>query len=62
MPPDNNDKYYSLHVHTTAGSIRDSILKIPDYIEKAVQYGLDAVCVTEHGSMCTMYAEANECM
>ena len=61
MPPDNNDKYYSLHVHTTAGSIRDSILKIPDYVEKAVQYGLDAVCVTEHGSMSTMYAAANEC-
>lgn len=56
-----DDKYYSLHVHTTAGSIRDSILKIPDYIKRAREYGLDAVAVTEHGSMSTMYAAANEC-
>ena len=55
------EKYYSLHVHTTAGSVGDSILKIPEYVEKAKEYGLDAIAVTEHGSMSTMYAAANEC-
>ena len=55
------EKYYSLHVHTTAGSVGDSILKIPEYVQKDKEYGLDAIAVTEHGRMSTMYAAANEC-
>lgn len=53
--------YYPLHVHTTIGSVGDSILKIDDYVEKAVEYGLDALAITDHGSMSAMYSFAKAC-
>jgi predicted metal-dependent phosphoesterase TrpH len=37
-----------LHVHTVVHS-SDSVLKIPEMVEKARKSGLDGVCLTEHG-------------
>lgn len=54
-------KYYSLHVHTNIGSIGDSILRIPDYAKRAKEFGLNAIAVTDHGSMSAMYAILEVC-
>ena len=55
-------KYYPLHVHLAQGSIGDSILKIKDYISKAKEYGLNALAVTDHGSLSASYAFIDECI
>ena len=49
-------KYYPLHVHLAQGSIGDSILKIKDYVAKGKEYGLNALAVTDHGSLSAIYA------
>ena len=54
-------KYYPLHVHTSIGSVGDSILGVSDYVAKAKEYGLEAVAVTDHGSMSAIYTLAREC-
>lgn len=45
--------YAPLHVHDTYGSIGDAILKIPDYVKKAKEYGYPAAAITNHGSLAT---------
>lgn len=55
-------KYYPLHVHLAQGSIGDSILKIKDYVAKGKEYGLNALAVTDHGSLSAIYAFADECI
>lgn len=53
--------YYPLHVHTSTGSIGDSILSVPEYIQTVKKYGLNAAAITDHGSMSTMYSFITEC-
>ena len=55
------EKYIPLHAHTCGGSVGDSILKTTEYVKKAKEYGLDALCITEHGSLASMYEFYNEC-
>ena len=54
--------YNSLHVHTTDGSVGDSILKIKDYVARGKKYGLKALAITDHGSMGAIYTFADECI
>ena len=54
--------YYPTHVHSAFGSIGDSVLKIEDYVKRAKEYGLDALAITDHGSMAAMYSFAEECL
>ena len=54
-------KYYPLHVHTTSGSIGDSILRVSDYVKRGIEYGLDALAITDHGSMAAMYEFNDAC-
>ena len=52
--------YIPSHLHTTNGSIGDSIVKIPELVEKAKQLNIPALSVTNHGSladMCDFYYE-----
>lgn len=53
--------YQPHHAHLAAGSLGDSILKISEYVEKAKQYGLTSLTMTDHGSLSAMYAFYNEC-
>ena len=53
--------YYPTHVHSAFGSIGDSVLKIEDYVKRAKEYGLDALAITDHGSMAAMNSFAEEC-
>lgn len=54
--------YIPLHVHTSRGSIGDSILKIKEYVKKAKEMGLTHIAVTNHGSMADMYQFYYECI
>lgn len=45
-----NKSYTSLHTHTTY-SIGDSTSSPEDYIEKAKEFGMDAIAFTEHGNI-----------
>ena len=56
------NKYIPSHLHTTTGSIGDSIIKIPELIKKAKQLDLPAIAITNHGSMADMYDFYFECV
>ena len=56
-----NTIYAPLHVHTTTGSIGDSVLKIDDYIAKAKRLGLTHIAITDHGSMAAMVEFHEKC-
>lgn len=53
--------YVPLHVHTCLDSIRDSCLKIDEYVSKAIELKLPAIAVTGHGSMASHYKFYKEC-
>ena len=53
--------YAPLHVHDTYGSIGDAILKIPDYIKRAKEYGCPAAAITNHGSLATFVSFYESC-
>lgn len=48
------NKYVSLHLHSIK-SIGDAIVKIDDYIKKAIKYGLNALAITNHGTMSDVF-------
>ena len=54
--------YVPSHLHTTGGSIGDSIVKIPELIKKAKQLNIPALCITNHGSLADMYDFYFECV
>ena len=41
--------YYPHHAHLATGSIGASILKIPEYVARAKEYGLKHLTMTDHG-------------
>lgn len=54
--------YVPSHLHTTSGSIGDSIVKIPELVSKAKKLKLPALCLTNHGSLADMYDFYFECV
>lgn len=42
--------FVHLHLHTHY-SLLDGLSKIPDVLDKAVEYGMDALAITDHGTM-----------
>jgi DNA polymerase-3 subunit alpha len=54
--------YYPHHAHLAPGSIGDSILEVSKYVQRAKEYGLKALTMTDHGSLSAMYAFYDECM
>lgn len=53
-------KYLSLHVHSIK-SVGDAILKIDDYIKKAIAYDLKSLCLTNHGTMSDSFEFYKKC-
>ena len=45
-----SDSFVHLHLHTEY-SLLDGAIRIPDLMEKAVEYGIPAVAITDHGNM-----------
>lgn len=54
------DKYCNLHVHSDC-SIGDSIIKIPDLVQKIKEYGQEYCAITDHSSLMNHYAFQQEC-
>ena len=46
-----SDSFVHLHLHTEY-SLLDGAIRIPDLMAKAVEYGMPAVAMTDHGNMC----------
>ena len=54
--------YYPLHTHTALGSIGDATLKIEEYVQRAVDLGLDKIAITDHGSLSAVFTFIEECV
>ena len=54
--------YAVLHLHTTEGSIGDSIVKIPELVKRAKELGIKALACTNHGSLADIYDFYIECI
>lgn len=54
--------YIPLHVHYSKGSIGDSILKTKDAVKKAKELNINALAVTDHGSMSNVISFYKECI
>lgn len=57
-----NKTYTPCHVHTSKGSIGDSIIHIKRLVSKAVEYNIKSLCITNHGSLADMYDFYYECI
>lgn len=55
------NNFVNLHVHTSVGSLLDSIAKIPDIVKFAVDNGQPAVAITDHGYMSGFVDFVKEC-
>lgn len=53
--------YSCLHAHTALGSIRDSCLRIEDYVSISKDLGLYAIAATNHGTMTDTLKMYKEC-
>ena len=49
------DTYTHTHLHSSAGSFLDGVGKCEEYMKRAVELGQQAICVTEHGSLASLY-------
>ena len=54
------DKYCNLHVHSDC-SIGDSVIKIPDLVQKIKEYGQEYCAITDHSSLMNHYSFQQEC-
>lgn len=54
------DKYCNLHVHSDC-SIGDSVIKIPDLVQKTKEYGQEYCAITDHSSLMGHYSFQQEC-
>lgn len=53
--------YCSLHAHSSIGSIRDSTLRIDEYVDKAKQFGMTSLGISDHGSLSGIYKFYKTC-
>ena len=53
--------YTPLHLHTTDGSIGDSIIKIKELVKRAKELNINTLACTNHGSLSDMYDFYIEC-
>ena len=54
------DKFCNLHVHSDC-SIGDSVIKIPDLVQKVKEYGQEYCAITDHSSLMNHYSFQQEC-
>ena len=55
------NNFVNLHVHTSVGSLLDSIIKIPDLVKFAVDNEQPAIAITDHGYMSAFVDFVKEC-
>ena len=49
------DNFNNLHVHSSIGSMADSMAKVDDLFKKAVELGQSAIAITDHGMMAGVF-------
>ena len=54
--------YCITHLHTTKGSVGDSIATNEDIVAKAKELGMNSIAMTDHGSLSNMYGFYYECV
>lgn len=54
-------KYIPLHAHNSQGSIGDALMKLNEYVQKAIELNLPAIALTDHGTLTSMYAFNDLC-
>ena len=54
--------YCITHLHTTKGSVGDSIATNEDIVAKAKELGMNSIAMTDHGSLSNMYGFYYECI
>lgn len=47
--------YVNLHVHTSLGSMQDSLISVDDLFNRALELKQNAVAITDHGTMAAVY-------
>lgn len=55
------NNFVNLHVHTSVGSLLDSIIKIPEMVQFAVENNQLAIAITDHGYMSGFVDFVKEC-
>jgi DNA polymerase III subunit alpha len=45
------DSYIALHLHTDMGSLMDGVATPEEYADRALEIGMPAIAVTDHGSL-----------
>lgn len=53
--------FVPLHVHTTYGSILDSIIRVNDLVDRVKELGCPACAITDHGSMASTIGFYKRC-
>ena len=56
------NNYCITHLHTTKGSVGDSIATNEDIVQKALELGMTSIAITDHGSLGNMYGFYYECI
>lgn len=56
------NNYCITHLHTTKGSVGDSIASNEEIVKKAKEYGMTSIAITDHGSLGNMYGFYYECI
>ena len=56
------DNYCITHLHTTKGSVGDSIATNEDIVAKAKKLNMKSIAITDHGSLGNMYGFYYECI
>ena len=54
------DKFVNLHLHTDA-SLGDSIIRVPQLVDKLQEYGQEYVAITDHASLMNHYSLQQAC-
>jgi DNA polymerase-3 subunit alpha len=49
------DKFTNLHVHSSIGSMQDSMAKVDDIFKRVAELGQTAAAITDHGSMAGVF-------
>ena len=48
-------KFVNLHVHTSIGSMLDSMVRVNELFDSCIKLGQPAVGITDHGTCCSFY-------
>ena len=57
----NKARFIHLHVHSSQGSMLDSVASVKDLVSTAKKFGMDSLALTDHGTMYGIITFYKEC-